>query len=188
MHGTLPEPNQSEPLGFFMPTRATPLWNLEQTKELAKLWNDGYSASLIAEKLSTNERRITRNSVIGKAHRIGLNCRDGEPRTKAGSTKVYKVVLHSKPNWALNPNRKPGKAPKPTLAMKVDWAPAPLSSRPEAYGTIDLGLPAPIGQLHSRGCKWPTSHDGSQHIFCNRHRGDGRSYCQEHQAMSIRAK
>ncbi len=49
-------------------------WTDERIELLKKLWTDGLSASQIAGELGG----ITRNAVIGKAHRLGL---PGRPRS-----------------------------------------------------------------------------------------------------------
>ncbi|RME67195.1 MAG: global cell cycle regulator GcrA-like protein, partial [Alphaproteobacteria bacterium] len=46
-------------------------WTDERIAKLRKLWDDGLSASQIAQKLGN----VTRNAVIGKAHRLGLKAR-----------------------------------------------------------------------------------------------------------------
>ena len=43
-------------------------WTAERVERLALLWSDGLSARQIAEKLGG----VTRNAVIGKAHRLNL--------------------------------------------------------------------------------------------------------------------
>jgi len=49
-------------------------WNESRTELLKRLWIAGESARTIAEKLG---RGITRNAVIGKAHRLGLTGKHG---------------------------------------------------------------------------------------------------------------
>jgi len=46
-------------------------WTHERIEELKKLWEAGYTASNIATEIGG----ITRNAVIGKAHRLGLSGR-----------------------------------------------------------------------------------------------------------------
>ena len=46
-------------------------WTEEQVSTLQLLWAEGLSASQIAQRLGT----VTRNAVIGKAHRLGLASR-----------------------------------------------------------------------------------------------------------------
>ena len=47
-------------------------WTEEKTEKLKKLWAEGHTASQIARMLGDN---ISRNSVIGKAHRLNLEGR-----------------------------------------------------------------------------------------------------------------
>ena len=46
-------------------------WTEERVATLKSLWQNGYSARQIAERLGG----VTRNAVIGKAHRMGLSSR-----------------------------------------------------------------------------------------------------------------
>ncbi len=46
-------------------------WTAERVELLKELWGEGLSARQIAESLG----QITRNAVIGKAHRLGLSTR-----------------------------------------------------------------------------------------------------------------
>ncbi len=43
-------------------------WTVERVDELTRMWAEGYSARQIAEMLGG----VTRNAVIGKAHRLNL--------------------------------------------------------------------------------------------------------------------
>ena len=51
-------------------------WTDEDVASLTKLWADGIPAASIANTLET-----TKNSVVNKAHRLGLQSRKQEPRT-----------------------------------------------------------------------------------------------------------
>ena len=46
-------------------------WTEERVETLKGLWKNGYTARQIAERLGG----VTRNAVIGKAHRLGLSSR-----------------------------------------------------------------------------------------------------------------
>lgn len=48
------------------------IWTEEVTATLRKLWDDGYTCSQIASEMGAG---ITRNSVIGKVHRLKLERR-----------------------------------------------------------------------------------------------------------------
>jgi GcrA cell cycle regulator len=50
-------------------------WTEERTELAVKLWNDGESASDIARRLNCGAAHFSRNSVIGKIHRLGMSGR-----------------------------------------------------------------------------------------------------------------
>lgn len=52
------------------------LWEPARIDILRKLWVQGYTASAIAKTLADKGYRVSRNAVIGKVHRMGLE-RDG---------------------------------------------------------------------------------------------------------------
>ena len=54
-------------------------WTDDRVELLKKLWNDGLSASQIANELG----QVTRNAVIGKVHRLGLSGRAKAPASTA---------------------------------------------------------------------------------------------------------
>ena len=55
-------------------------WTEEREQKLRKLWEKGYTASQIAEMLGEG---ATRNSVIGKAHRLKLAARAASKQSKS---------------------------------------------------------------------------------------------------------
>ena len=60
-----------------MAETATPAWTDERVNTLTRMWKSGQSAQEIASELG-----ITRNAVIGKAHRLGLSGRPSPIKKK----------------------------------------------------------------------------------------------------------
>jgi hypothetical protein len=54
-------------------------WDKPRMEVLTRLWLAGATARIIAEKLGGG---VTRNAVIGKAHRLGLTGKHGSKRLK----------------------------------------------------------------------------------------------------------
>ena len=54
------------------------VWSDHRVEQLKSLWNEGKSASQIADLLGD----VTRNAVIGKAHRLGLSSRPSPIKRK----------------------------------------------------------------------------------------------------------
>lgn len=59
-------------------------WTEDKIAQLKKLWEKGLSASQIAGEIGDG---ISRNAVIGKAHRLGLKSRPSPVRTEPAKAK-----------------------------------------------------------------------------------------------------
>src|SRR6476660_2933701 len=90
-------------------------WTDERIERLKKMWHDGATASQIADELGG----VSRNAVIGKAHRLGLEQRPSP--VKPGEEQEAKAKAAAAPAPA---------APKP--AAKPE--PAPRAASPAASG------------------------------------------------------
>jgi GcrA cell cycle regulator len=93
-------------------------WTDERIEKLTKMWEGGATASQIAEELGG----VSRNAVIGKAHRLGLKARPSpvKPNEKSEAT----PAKPPKPNPDTAALEKPGKA------TRVDPAPAEIEPTP----------------------------------------------------------
>ena len=63
-------------------------WTDEKVEKLKELWTKGHTASQIAEVLGD----ITRNAVIGKAHRLNLEARAPSKQSGAPSSRDNRQV------------------------------------------------------------------------------------------------
>jgi GcrA cell cycle regulator len=108
-------------------------WTDERIERLKKMWHDGATASQIAEELGG----VSRNAVIGKAHRLGLEQRPSPVRV--GEEKEAK---------------KPGPAPAATAPKpmpKADAAPRPSPAAPAAAAATPSATPHREIQYRSIG-------------------------------------
>ncbi|QFT78536.1 GcrA family cell cycle regulator [Erythrobacter sp. THAF29] len=114
-------------------------WTDERIATLKKMWEGGSTASQIAEELGG----VSRNAVIGKAHRLGLKSRpspvkanEKKKAAKKASTKGATAKKTTKP------------AAKP--AAKVAARPAPATAKadaPKNTGTPSQPVPNPTPDL-----------------------------------------
>jgi len=94
-------------------------WTEERIERLKKMWHDGATASQIADELGG----VSRNAVIGKAHRLGLEQRPSP--VKPGEEKdVKKAAPAAAPRVA---------APKPDAPRAAPAAAAPLAATPAPH-------------------------------------------------------
>ena len=131
-------------------------WTDERIAQLKKCWDKGLSASQIATELGEG---VTRNAVIGKAHRLGLKSRPSPVKTDAKKAKA--------------PAAKKA-APKPKAAAKTD------SSKVKHITLLEL---------NERICKWPIGHPGEEDFhFCGESSEAGHPYCAKHCGEAYQAQ
>ena len=101
-------------------------WTDERIDRLKAMWAEGSTASQIAEDLGG----VSRNAVIGKAHRLGLESRPSPVRPGEEKEKKAKLAAAAAPAAPPKPDKPvpsrvegPKAAPKPT--------PSAVESRPE---------------------------------------------------------
>ena len=111
-------------------------WTDERIDRLKAMWAEGLTASQIAEDLGG----VSRNAVIGKAHRLGLESRPSPVR--AGEEKEKKAKPAPAPAAAAPKPAAPKPAPVPKVATP---APEPRPARPVKEAAGDDAMPiAPI--------------------------------------------
>ena len=101
-------------------------WTDERIERLTKMWEGGATASQIAEELGG----VSRNAVIGKAHRLGLKARPSP--VKANEKPEAPAAKPARPAPPAAEARAPA-APRPPVAPAAassPAAPAPAAARP----------------------------------------------------------
>jgi GcrA cell cycle regulator len=146
-------------------------WSDERVELLKRLWADGLSASQIASQLGG----VTRNAVVGKAHRLNLSGRAKPAPKVARSSKARPTAPH-RPAARL---RVAG-----NTALKIHARPAPLRA-PAQVPIEDLVVPISLKvsllALNDSMCKWPIGDPGADGFhFCGHRNFTGRPYCEYH--------
>ena len=91
-------------------------WTEERIERLKKMWHEGATASQIADELGG----VSRNAVIGKAHRLGLEQRPSP--VKPGEEKEVKKPVAAAP--AASPLKSAPRAEAPRAATAASAAPS----------------------------------------------------------------
>lgn len=100
-------------------------WTEERIATLTKMWEGGATASQIAEELGG----VSRNAVIGKAHRLGLKARPSPVKANEAPKKAK----------AAPPAKK---AAPPAGEGKDKAAPRPVAEKPAPQGAAPADEPA----------------------------------------------
>ena len=118
-------------------------WTDERIATLKKMWEGGSTASQIAEELGG----VSRNAVIGKAHRLGLKSRPSP--VKANEKKKAAKKAAAKAPAAKKADSGAAK-PAPKAAKPAPKAEAPVAAeapKPAAPATPSQPMPNPTSDL-----------------------------------------
>jgi GcrA cell cycle regulator len=119
-------------------------WTDERIATLKKMWEGGATASQIADELGG----VSRNAVIGKAHRLGLKARPSpvKPNEDKPEPKKEAAAPATKPAVAKPPIRPAAPAPRPTTQAEARPAPrGDVPSQPIPNPTPDMPKIVSVG-------------------------------------------
>ena len=139
-------------------------WTEEKVSKLRELWGKGNTASQIAEIIGG----ISRNAVIGKAHRLNLSAKI---KTRS-ATSNKKFDNNTSDN---NAKFKRGRKNRfKSLIIEKDFEPE---------------NPKQLEELDESSCKWPIGHpDEKSFYFCGRSSLKDFSYCKLHLLYAYQPK
>ncbi|WP_419809694.1 GcrA family cell cycle regulator [Sphingomonas sp.] len=109
-------------------------WTDDRIEQLRTMWEAGQTASQIAEALGG----VSRNAVIGKAHRLGLQARPSPVRPNEPEVKAPEPTPPPPPPEPVR--AAPPPAPRPVVAA----AAAPAAPEPAGEPVADRPTPQPI--------------------------------------------
>ena len=139
-------------------------WTDEKVAKLKELWGKGNTASQIAEIIGG----LSRNAVIGKAHRLNLSA-----KIKTRTATSNKNFENSEQNRE-NKSKKGRKSRFKSLIIEKDFEPE---------------NPKQLEELDENSCKWPIGHpDEKSFYFCGRSSLKDFSYCKLHLLYAYQPK
>lgn len=156
-------------------------WTEQRIEMLRRLWGQGQTASQIAVALGG----VTRNAVIGKAHRLGLTGRPspikrdssgGDAPKRRPAARRIPMAPQPKPMMPLQRSASSGHA-----EVAPPPPPAP-QERTRAYS-------AQRAQVGGKACSWPVGDPKQPGFhFCGEPAEPGRPYCGQHCHMAYQRK
>ena len=136
-------------------------WNDQAVSTLRALWKDGHSTAEIGRRMG-----ITKNTVIGKVHRLKLSGRPSPIRTAPGprAPRTKRIAPRGQPT-------QPPTIQQPLVAA-APRAPTP-PARPAA--------PPPLALQTCGTCQWPVGEPRAPGFrLCEGPALSGRPYCETH--------
>jgi GcrA cell cycle regulator len=110
-------------------------WSDERIEQLKELWSKGMTASQIADELGG----VSRNAVIGKAHRLGLQARPSPVKPNEPAPVTGKAAKAAEPK-ATEAKAAPAPAPAPKASLQAPAsAPAAAPAQPPQPRIVSVG-------------------------------------------------
>ncbi len=134
------------------------------------MWAEGLSATEMGRRL-----KRTKDSIIGRVHRLGLARRPSPIGVSTALPQGEKARREAERKAAYQAARRaPVVTPRP-----VEPAPLPTPAAPPPALVI-----APVATGRVRTCCWPVETVGRRHIMCDAASLPRQPYCAEHDALA----
>ena len=167
------------------------VWTDKMVDDLKVMWKQGLTTAEIAKRLG-----VSKNSVVGKVHRLELDARPSPIKTKSKDEEIQKPEKPAKP--AKKACKKSVEAAPKVVAEEPKIEPEPQPKKEESVKVEDKVLaPKPavvtksydgnakLTDLDNHTCRWPLGDPKDENFhFCGRKVRTGQTYCEEHAALA----
>jgi GcrA cell cycle regulator len=154
-------------------------WNEEAIVRLRALWAEGHSTAEIGRRLG-----VSKNAVVGKAHRLDLPARpspirrdgNGGAARRPAPRRVAGPTLPPLSSTAMPAVETPPALPRPAMTVTQR---IPVAAPPPRIAAV----PRPFARTVA--CCWPIGEPGTRSFrFCDAQAIVGKPYCDEHAQLA----
>ena len=172
-------------------------WTDQMVEDLRTMWKQGLTTAEIGKKLG-----VSKNSIVGKVHRLGLSGRpspikkkdeseeyvaDNTPALKDKTPQAEKESPKAVSEPAVKEEAKPAKPSVVTAEKKSEKKESRKEETKECVKS-DLEKNAKavsLMELDNHTCRWPLGDPKDDNFhFCGKKVKIGQTYCEEHSAVA----
>lgn len=154
-------------------------WTDEMVDQLREMWKQGLTTGEIGKRLG-----VSKNSIVGKVHRLGLSGRPSPIKKKSDTNSVPE----KKESNETLPKSSKGKTEK--VVTPLPKQEKKLDTEVVVEEKIEISLSTPptshngktsLTDLDNHTCRWPIGDPKDENFhFCGRKVRIGQTYCDEH--------
>lgn len=153
-------------------------WTEQMVEDLRTMWKQGLTTAEIGKRLN-----VTKNSIVGKVHRLGLSGRPSPIKKKneeAVSAESQKTAEAAQSASAKKEDVASQKKENAKIENSVvHEVKAPVQSAPK-FDPAKKGMMS-LMDLDNHTCRWPLGDPKDENFhFCGRKVKIGQTYCEEH--------
>jgi GcrA cell cycle regulator len=151
-------------------------WAEETIVRLRALWDEGLSTAEIGRRLG-----VTKNAVVGKAHRLDLPARPSPIRRDGAGGGAPR---RSAPRRVAGPTLPPLSSTGPMIGTAPMMTHVPtMTPKPAPTPRVVAPAPRPYGRVVT--CCWPIGEPGTRSFrFCDDASEPGKPYCSDHARLA----
>jgi GcrA cell cycle regulator len=168
------------------------VWNEETIRQLKDLWAEGHSTAEIGRRLG-----VSKNAIVGKAHRLELDARPSPIRRESGKSDSDRPAPFPRPAGPTLPPLASASVPPPMVRLDPPAPRRPAPAMPVARAPIASQPPmrqepppvravsTPLVRRSAATCCWPIGEPGTKSFrFCDDASLPGKPYCDEHARLA----
>ena len=150
-------------------------WTTEAIDRLRALWAEGHSTAEIGRRMG-----VSKNAVVGKAHRLQLPARPSPIRRDPAAPRPVAT--------GRRPTLPPLRAALPIVARREE--PKVLVAAPVMVAPKPVAVVRAFPRVSTKSCCWPIGEPGTKGFhFCSAPAMAAKPYCTEHAALAyVRVK
>ncbi|HSU06852.1 MAG TPA: GcrA family cell cycle regulator [Acetobacteraceae bacterium] len=152
-------------------------WTEDTIQRLRALWSDGLSTAEIGRRLG-----ISKNAVVGKAHRLELSARPSPIRRDGSPPRPRRAPVPRVAGPTLPPLASTRTVPT-VIGPALRPAVATAAPAPSPIPRLQPVAPRPYGRVIT--CCWPIGEPGTREFrFCDDQSVPGKPYCEDHAQLA----
>jgi GcrA cell cycle regulator len=152
-------------------------WTNEAIDRLRAFWAEGHSTAEIGRRMG-----ISKNAVVGKAHRLELPARPSPIRRDPATPRPVAT--------GRRPTLPPLRAAMPVIPRREEPKPVLVAAPIVAVVPKHVAIVRAFPRVSAKTCCWPIGEPGTKGFhFCSDPAMGGKPYCTEHASLAyVRVK